>query len=481
MAIETKLGWILSGPVEAQVGASYLTVCATHTLKIEACAIEHNLDNQLKQFWELEALGICSDEPSVYDQFMQRITFNGERYEVSLPWKPNHPPLPDHYDLCCKRLFSLLRRLKQNPSLLAGYDSVMKEQLERGMIEEVKENPESLHDHVHYLPHHGVVRQDKSTTKLRVVYDASARTSGPSLNDCLYAGPSFGPSIFDILLRFRLHPVIVAGVIEKAFLMVSVKEEDRDTLRFLWVRDIKEDNPEVMILRFTRVAFGVSSSPFLLNATIKHHMETYREVDPGFIKKLLHSIYVDDVTLGAEDVVSGYELYLKAKTRLAEAGFKLRKFITNYEELRERIDWNERSEGFAETKISCEEELLYAKSSLGNARGSSEDTHKILGIRWNHRRDELVFDIGEISQAMLELDPTKRNVVSMSARFFDPLGVVSPVTVLFKLFFQKSCETKIGWDEPLTDELKTEWDQLLHALQGASTTLTVPRCYLGGA
>ena len=89
-----------------------------------------------------------------------------------------------------------------------------------------------------------------------------------------------------------------------------------------------------------------------------------------------------------------------------------------------------------------------AKSSLGNARGSSEDTHKILGIRWNHRRDELVFDVGEISQAMLELDPTKRNVVSMSARFFDPLGVVSPVTVLFKLFFQNCAKPKLDGTSP---------------------------------
>ena len=97
------------------------------------------------------------------------------------------------------------------------------------------------------------------------MYDVSARTSGPSLNDCLYAGPSFGQSILDILLWFRLHPVVVAGDIEKAFLMVSV---NRDALRFLWVRDIKEDNSEVMILQFTRVAFGVTSSPFLLNATI---------------------------------------------------------------------------------------------------------------------------------------------------------------------------------------------------------------------
>ena len=133
-------------------------------------------------------------------------------------------------------------------------------------------------DKTHYLPHHGVVRQ---TSKLRIVYDASARTSGPSLNDCLYTGPSLGQSIFDILL---IHRVALGGNVEKAFLMVSVEGKDRDSLRFLWKRDAEEETPEVIILRFTRVVFGVSSSPFLLNVTINHHMETYRDVDPPLWK-----------------------------------------------------------------------------------------------------------------------------------------------------------------------------------------------------
>ena len=84
-------------------------------------------------------------------------------------------------------------------------------------------------DRVHYLPHHGVVRQDKATSKLRIVYDASARSTGPSLNNCLYTGPKFGQSIFDILLRFRHQKVALVGDIEKAFLMVSVREKDRDS------------------------------------------------------------------------------------------------------------------------------------------------------------------------------------------------------------------------------------------------------------
>ena len=95
----------------------------------------------------------------------------------------------------------------------------------------------------HYLPHHAVIKEDKQTSKLRIVYDASARSNGPSLNDCLYAGPTFGQNIMDILPRFRIHRVAVIADIEKAFLMVSVSEEDRDALRFLWIHDINAQLP----------------------------------------------------------------------------------------------------------------------------------------------------------------------------------------------------------------------------------------------
>ena len=130
---------------------------------------------------------------------------------------------------------------------------------------------------VHYLPHHAVIRTDKSTTKLRIVYDASTRANeNPSLNECLHVGPKFNKKLLDILIQFRAHRVAVTADIEKAFLMVSVEESDRDALRFLWVHSVEENPPKIQSLRFTRVVFGVPSSPFLLNATIRYHMERYR-------------------------------------------------------------------------------------------------------------------------------------------------------------------------------------------------------------
>ena len=91
--------------------------------------------------------------------------------------------------------------------------------------------------------------------------------------------------------------------------MVSVKEEDRDSLRFLWVENPNEDSPEILTLRFTRVVFGASSSPFFLNATINHHMERYRQLDPIFVDRFLSSIYVDDLVSGSKDLESTFTNY----------------------------------------------------------------------------------------------------------------------------------------------------------------------------
>ena len=112
-----------------------------------------------------------------------------------------------------------------------------------------------------------MVRQDKATTNVKIVYDASAKTIGPSLNDCLYTGPKFDQRIMDILLRFQTSRIVMTADIERAFLQICVDKQDQDVLRFLWFDDVAKPQPKVQILKFRRVVFGVSSSPFLLNAT----------------------------------------------------------------------------------------------------------------------------------------------------------------------------------------------------------------------
>ena len=210
--------------------------------------------------------------------------------------------------------------MKQTPQLLGEYANIIQDQLKSGIIEIVPDPSLSATDRTPYVPHHAVLRQDKSTTKFRIVYDASAKSTGPFLNDCLYTGPKFGQSFIDIVLCFRLRQVALIGDIEKAFLMLSMDKKYRDSLRFLLVKDPQAEPVEVISLRFTRVVFGVSSSPFLLNATFNYHLETYHQADPQFVEKFLSSIYVDDLVSGSHDVQSAYKFYKKARQRLAVAG-----------------------------------------------------------------------------------------------------------------------------------------------------------------
>ena len=196
--------------------------------------------------------------------------------------------LPDNYENSVARLSSHLKRLRRDAGVLKEYDAIIQDQLQSGVIERVDTSKCPDVGKVHYLPHHGVVRRDSMSTKLRIVFDASSKatSNSPSLNDCLCSGPALTPTIFKILLRFRERKIALVADIEKAFLNIGVHEEDRDALRFLWVDNLEKEDPELVLYRFCRVVFGVNSSPFLLNATLQHHISQYSS-DPEFVVNLL--------------------------------------------------------------------------------------------------------------------------------------------------------------------------------------------------
>ena len=115
-----------------------------------------------------------------------------------------------------------------------------------------------------YIPYHSAIQDDKTTTKIRIVFDIAASDSG-------YKGPQTTPLFYNILLRFRSHVVASTFYLEKAFLQINVNENDRDYLRFLWCDNILSDQPKIVRNRFARIAFGVTISPFFLNRTIQSY------------------------------------------------------------------------------------------------------------------------------------------------------------------------------------------------------------------
>ncbi|KAL9969544.1 hypothetical protein ACROYT_G021769 [Oculina patagonica] len=476
IALSTKLGYVLSGPVGIPVpgqGDSTVNLTETHVLKVSSSVVEerNSFEGEIKHFWDLETLGIKPDEPSVYEKFIEDIVHDGERYEES------HPLLPDNNQLSKLRLESLVRRLKSKPEVLKHYDSIFQDQLEKNIIEAVNQEEQPELGKVHYLPHREVIRLDKDTTKLRVLYDASAKRGGPILNDCLYSGPPLTPMIFDVMVRFRAHQIALTADIEKAFLNVAIAPEHRDFLRFLWIDDILTDNPQLVIRRFTRVVFGVNSSPFLLNGTIRHHLNSYLDSDPAFVEEVLHSMYVDDLASSKPDGTSAYDLYSKLKTRFKKAGFNMRKWLTNDQELANRINAEEDQGGSQQQPIPefQQEDQTFSKSQF-KCQENTEDLPRVLGTSWNHAADKLVFTFKNLTSHLTEEHVTKRIILSSIAKIFDPLGMLSPVFVAFKILFQEIFKKEIDWDTQLGGEVLKQWRSLLQDMQNISS-FSIDRCY----
>ena len=234
VASSSVLRWVLSGLFPCAEESSSCLSAETHSMR---CFLEQKpnenklIREELNRFWEIETIG-KSKENVIY-QFENEIQFNGTRYVTKLPFKTDHDLLPDNFEVAKIRLLNLKRRLlKEN--IFEKYDKIFKDYEECGIIkrvpsDEIPQDPGK----VHYLSHRPVLREDKETTKIRAVFDASCASNGPSLNDCLYAGPNLLAKIFDSLLRFRLNYVGILADIKQAFLNVEISAEHQKFLRFL--------------------------------------------------------------------------------------------------------------------------------------------------------------------------------------------------------------------------------------------------------
>ena len=398
---------------------------------------------QLERFWDLETIGITdsphsSDDDTAHALFQQSVSRDDGRYMVSWPWKPNHD-LPDNYTLAKGRLTSLLRRLRREPDTLHAYDQVLQDQQTKGIIEKVP--PVSGSHRRHYLPHHHVVSPGSATTKLRIVYDGSAKTdkSNNSLNDCLFRGPVLLQDLAGILLRFRMQRIAITADIEKAFLQISLHPADRDVTRFLWLKSVddKSASPQLQEYRFTRVPLGVVSSPFLLAATVNHHLQTNQSVVADTIRR---DLYVDNLLTGTQTVPTAVSLYQQAKSLFASARMNLR-------------CWNSNSDMFRQT--------------IPAADLDKRDIFKVLGLIWNRLNDTLAIPVPDRNQLLLA--KTKREVLHGVAATYDPLGLFSPVTIRGKLLLQALWKAQREWDDQLDALHLKAWSDIVCDLSSLSS------------
>ena len=236
-AVASKFGWLIHGSTTGQINKSKADLTCLLSESDSDPEPKRPSVRGLNTFWDLEHLGIHDAAEDVHapvfvTQYQESITRADDgRYIAPLPRKDNISDLPSNLSLARGQLNRLLAKLKAQPELLFAYHQQIESYLASGFIARI-----DIADRAGctYLPHRPVVREDKTTTKIRPVFNASARTKGGlSLNDCLEVGPNLNPDLFTTLVRFRLPTIALIADIEKAFLQILLTEEDSDLVRFL--------------------------------------------------------------------------------------------------------------------------------------------------------------------------------------------------------------------------------------------------------
>jgi len=448
MAQNTILGWILSG--------SATTSSISRRITVQHCTSSQSLDQILQKFWEIEELPtqtlLTPEDQQCEEHFISTHSRDSEgRYTVRLPFKRGPPIDIGYSDEIAKRLVQgLTRRFKINPQLKQEYSDFLREYETLGHMRTVL-SPSSASPQCVYIPHHPVVRESSVTTRLRVVFNASSRTTnGSSLNDHLLTGPKLQTDLAAVVLRWRQFRYVYAADIEKMYRQIRIDPRDADYQRIVWLHN--DDLREYQLLTVT---YGTASAPFLALRVIRQLVQDEGNDFPLAVSILRDNIYVDDVLFGADDIPSLKQVRDQVCAVLKRGCFDLRKWISNSPELLSDI-------AVANHGLACDKTL------------QESEQIKILGISWSPATDVFQF---QVSFPFL-IPSTKRAILSTVARLFDPLGWGTPVTITAKILLQKLWQLKIDWDETIPSPLEAHWISVktsLANLNGVSLARWVQR------
>ena len=445
IAEKTKFGWTVMSPgVETDLNSMFLTQTSVA---------------DYERLCRLDVLGMedspPGDQETVHAEFKEQLKRSREGwYETGLPWKGNHPTLPNNKAGSLRRLSNTVRKLERT-DMLEKYDAVIQDQLAQGVVERAECEAKGRE---FYIPHKAVVWETAETTKLRIVNDASARAhdKAPSLNDCLNTGPPLQNQLWKVLVRGRFHMIAIARDIKQAFLQVRIREEDRDAMRYHWFEDLT--TRRVQTLRFTRALFGLAPSPFLLGGVIKQHLDACRVTEPECVEEIERSLYVDDLISGGQTIQEAQRIKNTAIEIFSKADFTLHKWHSNAPELHSTVN---PMEGEGET---------YAKQQLGLPPGGECG---LLGLTWDKNADTIGINFPAESAPQ-----TKRGVLGKVARIYDPLGLVSPLTLGGKLLYRDACDARVAWDAQLPHDLTNKsmkWESGLPESDSAQEPCEVSR------
>ncbi len=448
-AINTTLGWVVGGCCNNSTQAVTTHVCY-HVAPTTT-------DTLLKAFWESEeppkSTLLTPEDQGAMAHFKSTHSRQQDgRYMVKLPRRDTDIKLGDSYRQAVQRYrsnkHSLLRKGKWEDFSEAVLEYASLGHAELVPLSELNHPTED----VYFLPMHGVFKESSTTTKLRVVFDASAASStGHSLNDILIPGPISYPPLINVLLRFRLHKVGLTADISKMFREVALHPQDKDLHRFL----MENNTGDLQQWRMVRLTFGVNCSPFLATQVLRQLAEDYQEQYPAASKAILSSFYVDDFLSGAETVEEASHLRSSLTELLSLARMTLRKWRTNSSDLRNSIPPN---------LLETEEVQVIQPPA---------ECHKTLGIHWRTATDTLHVATPQLCKTDI---PTKRQVLSDVARTFDVLGWYTPATISLKILLQRIWQMGLEWDEALPQDLCNTWKLWREELP-LITEHSLSRCY----
>ncbi|XP_076679541.1 uncharacterized protein LOC143374875 [Andrena cerasifolii] len=450
VAQATTLGWILTGPITDRG-----QIARANTAVTLQCSTETDISELLQRFWAIEEVStpftsLNEDEKACEEHFAQTHTRDDSgRYVVRLPFSRSKSSLGLSRAISEVLLQKLEKRFRNSSELETAYCQFMDEYESLDHMSLATGDSRDISSH-YYLPHHGVIRVSSTTTKLRVVFNASCKTtSGLSLNDLVHKGPNLLPEIFDILLRWRLHAVVFSADIEKMYRQIRVHTDDCDFQRILWRK--KASDP-VKAYRLLTVTYGMACAPYLAIRTLKQLSADEIDRYPSAAPCLLNDVYMDDVISGADTISAALHIQKELLSLLKAGGFKLRKWASNSPELLKTLPLD-----YVATtpELSC----------------NFEGTFSLLGLKWQTTSDCFLFSAAPKNR---DNALTKRVVFRETASLYDPLGFLAPVIIAAKIFVQSLWLLKLGWDEPLPLNLTETWERYYNGL-GALSSLRIPR------
>ncbi|XP_055614826.1 uncharacterized protein LOC129761144 [Toxorhynchites rutilus septentrionalis] len=438
MLVETVFGWIVTGKFENLSGMSSRPTVTCHAATVTS------LSEQLERFWRVEEVqgpNYSVDEQQCEDYYRETVSRDPTgRYVVRMPKHPEHDQMIGQSKPTALRRFRWLeQKLLKDENLRTQYHEFMREYVSLGQMAPVQEDEEDV-PNACYLPHHPVVKESSSTTKIRVVFDGSAKTtSGHSLNDSLLVGPVVQDELLTLILRFRKFPVALVADVEKMYRQVSMHPLDRPLQRILWRFDSSQP---IQTYELGTVTYGLAPSSFLATRTLLQLVGDEGTPFPKASTAVKKHIYVDDLISGDDSIEDAIQLRDELSELLQKGGFRFRKWCSNS----------------LPVLAGLSPELLGTQSSL---KFDPEESVKTLGIRWEPEADVFRFDVSVVLKDQL---PTKRSILSAIAQLYDPLGIIAPVVVQAKILMQHLWLLALDWDDEVSPDLQQKWARFCEQL-----------------